>query len=298
MRVLKFAAIDIGSNAARLLLSNVVEDGEDVIFKKSSLVRVPIRLGEDAFSKGYISELRSEKLVKTMIAFKNLMEVNDVVMYKACATSAMRSSSNSNELVERVKEIADIDIEIIDGRREAEIIFANGVAELLDGNSSYMYVDVGGGSTELTLFEDGKAKAASSFNIGTIRMLKKTIGKSDFDSLKEWVKKNIDKSAKPKIIGSGGNINKLYKMAKKTNLEPLSNKEIKNLYEFISSYTLEDRIKILGLNPDRADVIIPATKIFLKLMKWSGAKEIIVPTIGISDGIVRTLYRDFKNSSK
>ncbi|MDI3525863.1 MAG: exopolyphosphatase / guanosine-5-triphosphate,3-diphosphate pyrophosphatase [Tenuifilum sp.] len=298
MRVLKFAAIDIGSNAARLLLSNVVEDGEDVIFKKSSLVRVPIRLGEDAFSKGYISELRSEKLVKTMIAFKNLMEVNDVVMYKACATSAMRSSSNSKELVERVKEIADIDIEIIDGRREAEIIFANGVAELLDGNSSYMYVDVGGGSTELTLFEDGKAKAASSFNIGTIRMLKKTIGKSDFDSLKEWVKKNIDKSAKPKIIGSGGNINKLYKMAKKTNLEPLSNKEIKNLYEFVSSYTLEDRIKILGLNPDRADVIIPATKIFLKLMKWSGAKEIIVPTIGISDGIVRTLYRDFKNSSK
>ncbi|MEJ5315981.1 MAG: Ppx/GppA family phosphatase [Tenuifilum sp.] len=296
MKILKFAAIDIGSNAARLLLTNVVEDGETVVFSKSSLVRVPIRLGEDAFSIGYISEHRAQKLLKTMIAFKNLMEAQDVVAYRACATSAMRSSSNAPELVSMVKQHANINIEIIDGSREAEIIYANGIAEMLDHDRPYIYVDVGGGSTEITVFEKGEIKASNSFNIGTIRILKGMIGKPDFDQVRDWIKSIVKKKNQPKIIGSGGNINKLYKLARKPIGEPLYHKEVKNLYDSLDSYSVDDRIKLLGLNPDRADVIIPATKIFLKVMKWSGAKEVIVPTIGISDGIIRTLYADYKQS--
>ncbi|MEW5845305.1 MAG: exopolyphosphatase [Bacteroidota bacterium] len=294
MKILKFAAIDIGSNAARLLLTNVVEDGEAVVFTKSSLVRVPIRLGEDAFSMGYISELRAQKLLKTMIAFKNLMEAQDVVAYRACATSAMRSSSNAPQLVEMCKKHADISIEVIDGSREAEIIYANGIAEMLDHDRPYIYVDVGGGSTEITVFEKGGIKASNSFNIGTLRILKGMIGKSDFDQVRDWIKGIVQKKDQPKIIGSGGNINKLYKLARKPMGEPLSQKEVKKLYEFLNGFSVEDRIKLLSLNPDRADVIVPATKIFLKVMKWSGAKEVIVPTIGISDGIIRTLYNDYK----
>jgi exopolyphosphatase/guanosine-5'-triphosphate,3'-diphosphate pyrophosphatase len=296
MKILKFAAIDIGSNAARLLLTNVVEDGETVVFSKSSLVRVPIRLGEDAFSIGYISEPRAQKLLKTMIAFKNLMEAQDVVAYRACATSAMRSSSNAPELVEMVKQQANINIEVIDGSREAEIIYANGIAEMLDHDIPYIYVDVGGGSTEITVFEKGGIKASNSFNIGTLRILKGMIGKPDFDQVRDWIKGIVQKKDQPKIIGSGGNINKLYKLARKPIGEPLYQKEVKNLYEFLNSFSVEDRIKLLSLNPDRADVIIPATKIFLKVMKWSGAKEVIVPTIGISDGIIRTLYTDYKQN--
>lgn len=294
MKIFKLAAIDIGSNAARLLITNVVEDGSDVVFSKSSLVRVPIRLGEDAFTSGFINKYRAQKLLKTMIAFKNLMEAQDVIAYRACATSAMRSSSNALELVEMVRQQANITIEIIDGSREAEIIYANGIAEMLDHDRPYIYVDVGGGSTEITIFEKGTIKASKSFNIGTIRILKGMIGKPDFDEVKQWLKGVIHKKDQPKIIGSGGNINKLYKLARKPVGEPLYQKEIKKLFDYIDSFTLEDRIKVLGLNPDRADVIIPATKIFLKIMKWSGATEVIVPTIGISDGIVRTLYTDYR----
>ncbi|HDP76158.1 MAG TPA: exopolyphosphatase [Bacteroidales bacterium] len=296
MKILKFAAIDIGSNAARLLLTNVVEDGETVIFSKSSLVRVPIRLGEDAFSIGYISEHRAQKLLKTMVAFKNLMEAHDVVAYRACATSAMRSSSNAPQLVEMCKKHADISIEVIDGSREAKIIYANGIAEMLDHDRSYIYVDVGGGSTEITVFEKGEIKASKSFNIGTLRILKGMIGKPDFKQVRDWIKDIIKKKEQPKIIGSGGNINKLYKLARKPVGEPLYQNEIKKLYDFLNGFSIEDRIKLLSLNPDRADVIVPATKIFLKVMKWSGAKEVIVPTIGISDGIIRTLYTDYKQN--
>ncbi|HPO66718.1 MAG TPA: ethanolamine ammonia-lyase reactivating factor EutA, partial [Bacteroidales bacterium] len=213
---------------------------------------------------------------------------------RACATSAMRSSSNASQLVEMCKKHADIDIEVIDGSREAEIIYANGIAEMLDHDRPYIYVDVGGGSTEITVFEKGEIKASKSFNIGTIRILKGMIGKPDFDQVRDWIKSIVPKMEQPKIIGSGGNINKLYKLARKPVGESLSQKEVKNLFEFLNGFSVNDRIKLLSLNPDRADVIVPATKIFLKIMKWSGAKEVIVPTIGISDGIIRTLYNDYK----
>lgn len=295
MNILKFAAIDIGSNAARLLLTNVIEDGLSVVFRKSLLVRMPLRLGEDAFSIGYISQPRAQKLLKIMIAYKNLMEVEEVVAFRVCATSAMRESSNVHELVDMVREKTGIQIEVIDGKKEAEIIYANGIVETLNGTSPYIYVDVGGGSTEITLFDQGKIQTSFSFDIGTIRMLKGKVDKSNFEEIKQWIKSLNIKKQKPKIIGSGGNINKLYKLAMKTNGEVLTYNEIKELYKFIGYYSVEERIKSLGLNPDRADVIIPATKIYLKVMKWSGANEVIVPTIGISDGIVRTLYYEYKN---
>lgn len=299
IKVLKFAAIDIGSNAARLLLTNVVEDGGSTFFRKSSLVRMPLRLGEDAFGAGVITEQRVEKLVKTMIAYRNLMEVEDVVAYKACATSAMREAFNSKEVVDYVRDKAGVDIEIIDGKREAEIIYSNEIVEMLDDSNPYLYMDVGGGSTEITLFENRMNVASHSFNIGTIRMLKGKVTEDDIDEMKAWVKALDVKKRNPKIIGSGGNINKIYKLSgKKADSEPLLYSEFKELYKFLQYYTVDERIKVLGMNPDRADVIIPAAKIYLKVMKWAGVKQMIVPTIGVSDGIIHMLYREYKSIQK
>lgn len=294
MKLLKFAAIDIGSNAVRLLLTNVVEDDNSVSFRKSSLIRMPVRLGADAFSKGKISEEPINKLVKTMQAFKKLMEVEDVVAFKACATSAMREAQNADQIIERVRNEADLNIEIVDGKREAEIIYSNGIAESLDHSIPFLYVDVGGGSTEITYIMDGRIAKSCSFNIGTIRILEGKVQKSDFKLMKHWIKDLGIGDVKPRIIGSGGNINKLYKMLRKAEGIPMMYSELKALYHYINSYSVDDRIKILGMNPDRADVIIPASKIYIKVMKWAKAPEIIVPTIGVSDGIVRMLYNEWK----
>lgn len=294
IKVLKFAAIDIGSNAARLLLTNVVEEDNSAVFRKSSLVRMPLRLGEDSFSTGVLSERRIDKLVKTMIAYRNLMEVEDVVAYKACATSAMREAKNSKEVVDYVLEKSGIDIEIIDGKREAEIIYSNEIVEMLNDSDPYIYMDVGGGSTEITLFENKMNVISRSFDVGTIRMLKEKVSDETIEEMKQWVKDLGVKNRNPKIIGSGGNINKIYKLSGKTENTPLSYKEFKDLYKFLQYYTIDERIKVLGMNPDRADVIIPASKIYLKVMKWAGAKQVIVPTIGVSDGIVHMLYREYK----
>lgn len=294
MKLLKFAAIDIGSNAARLLLSNVVENGDSVVFRKSSLIRMPLRLGEDAFETGIITEPRIQKLVKTMIAYRNLMEVEDVVAYRACATSAMREAVNTPEILDRVNRLTGVNIEVINGRQEAEIIYSNGITETLDGTKPFIYVDVGGGSTEISLFQNGKNIASQSFDIGTIRMLKEKVGKPEFDLIKKWLKNLKITGGKPKIIGSGGNINKLYRLAGKVEGRPLSFAELQKLYAQLKSYTFEERISILGMNPDRADVIIPAARIYLKTMEWTGASKILVPTIGVSDGIVRMLYRDYR----
>lgn len=298
IKVLKFAAIDIGSNAARLLLTNVVEEGSSAVFRKSSLVRMPLRLGEDSFSTGVLSERRIDKLVKTMIAYRNLMEVEDVVAYKACATSAMREAKNSKEVVDYVLEKSGIDIEIIDGKREAEIIYSNEIVEMLNDSDPYIYMDVGGGSTEITLFENKMNVISRSFDVGTIRMLKEKVSDETIEEMKQWVKDLGVKNRNPKIIGSGGNINKIYKLSGKTENTPLSYKEFKDLYKFLQYYTIDERIKVLGMNPDRADVIIPASKIYLKVMKWAGAKQVIVPTIGVSDGIVHMLYREYKSQGK
>lgn len=287
---MKFAAIDIGSNAVRLLFSNVYEDNGKTYFKKTELIRVPLRLGEDSFLNGVISEKKADKLVTSMKAFKHLIDVYDAIDYRACATSAMRDADNRWDIIERVRKEAGIKIELIDGKTEADIVFSNHIEEHLDKNTAYLYIDIGGGSTEITLFSKNKAVVSQSFNIGTIRMLHNQIDKEYWNYFKNWVKE-ITKGYKPMLaIGSGGNINKLYRMSGKKLNKPFATSKLKNIYELLASYTYEERINILGLNPDRADVIIPATKILLSILKNAEIEKIIVPQIGLSDGIVHQLY--------
>ncbi len=291
---MKFAAIDIGSNAVRLLFCNVIENGE-VSFKKAELIRIPIRLGEDSFLLKEISKEKANKLVSAMIAFSHLMDVFEPIDYRACATSAMRDAANGKEIIERIKKEAGINVEIIDGKKEAEIIYSNHVAEHLDDDKSYIYIDVGGGSTELTLFSNHRVVASKSFNIGTIRMLHSQIDKEQWTAFKDWVKETTAPFKPIMAIGSGGNINKIYKMLRKKD-KPLHFTELKTLSDILNSYTYEDRMKKMNLNPDRTDVIVPAAKIFRAVMKAAQAEEIIVPQIGLSDGIVHLLYEKYKEA--
>lgn len=289
---MKFAAIDIGSNAVRLLLCNVAENKDRASFRKGELIRIPLRLGEDSFLRGKISEKKIQKLITAMKAFKHLIDVYDAVSYRACATSAMRDAENRWEIIERVRKEAGIKVELISGKAEADIIYSNHIEETLDKNSSYLYVDIGGGSTEVTLFSKNKSIASQSFNIGTIRMLHNQVQKEYWTYFKTWIKE-ITNDYKPLIaIGSGGNINKLYKMSDRKGGKPISYKRLKIITEQLQSLSLEERISTLGLNPDRADVIIPASKIILNIMKVAEIEKMIVPQIGLSDGIVRQLYEN------
>jgi exopolyphosphatase/guanosine-5'-triphosphate,3'-diphosphate pyrophosphatase len=292
--LLKFGAIDIGSNAVRLLITSVFEGENGPIFKKTSLVRVPIRLGADVFTSGTISAAKCDKMVETMTAFKLLLGVHDVVSYRACATSAMRNATNGEELAERVSEEAGIEIEIIQGKKEADIIFSNHFEEKLFHDRSYLYIDVGGGSTELTVFSEKKPVASRSFRIGTIRLLEGKVEPEYWDKLLSWVEKNTEGLGKVDGIGSGGNINKLYKMAEVTGRQPLRYKQLKKLHVMLRNMTYEQRIEELGLNADRADVIVPACGIFRAVMKRAKIKDIIVPEFGLADGITRLLYEDYK----
>ncbi len=297
---MKFAAIDIGSNAVRLLFCNVYEDKGKVAFKKAELIRVPIRLGEDSFLNKKISVKKADKLVTAMKAFKNLIDVYDAVDYRACATSAMRDAENGYDVVARVRKEAGIKIEIIDGKTEADIIYSNHIEEHLDKATNYLYIDIGGGSTEITLFSKNKVVVSQSFNIGTIRMLHNQIDKEYWAYFKNWVKEIADGYKPLTAIGSGGNINKLFKMIGRKPNKPISAIKIKNLYEVLESYSYEERIQVFGLNPDRADVIIPASKILLTVLKKADIEKVLVPQIGLADGIVHQLYEKYleKKSEK
>ncbi|MFH7005624.1 Ppx/GppA phosphatase family protein [Flavobacterium bizetiae] len=291
INIKKYAAIDIGSNAMRLLISNVVEqDGKEPQFNKSSLVRVPIRLGQDAFTVGEISEENIDRMVDAMKAFNLLMKVHKVERYMAFATSAMREAYNAKEVVALIKKKADIKIEIIDGKKEAAIIASTDLHHLLKTDETYLFVDVGGGSTEFTLFSDGKLINSRSFKAGTVRLLNNMVHDSVWDEIEKWIKTNTADYEEVTLIGSGGNINKLFKMSGKQQEKPLSYIYINSQYAFLNSLTYEQRIAELGLNSDRADVIIHATRIYLNAMKWSGARQIYVPKIGLSDGIVKAMY--------
>ncbi|MBZ4042152.1 MULTISPECIES: Ppx/GppA phosphatase family protein [Flavobacterium] len=291
IKIKKYAAIDIGSNAMRLLISNVVEqDGKEPQFNKSSLVRVPIRLGQDAFTVGEISEENIERMVDAMKAFNLLMKVHKVERYMAFATSAMREAYNAKEVVGLIKKKADIKIEIIDGKKEAAIIASTDLHHLLRTDQTYLFVDVGGGSTEFTLFSDGKMINSRSFKAGTVRLLNNMVHDVVWDEIEKWIKANTKDYEEVTLIGSGGNINKLFKMSGKQQEKPLSYIYINSQYAFLNSLTYEQRIAELGLNSDRADVIIHATRIYLNAMKWSGARQIYVPKIGLSDGIVKAMY--------
>jgi len=291
----KFAAIDIGSNAIRLLFSNVSEVEGQVHFKKSSLIRVPLRLGDDAFVNKNISEAKIEKLIKTLTAFKLLIDVNEPLAFRACATSAMREADNGAEIIELIKHQTGIQIEIIDGKTEADLVFSNRSDENLENSVPYLYIDVGGGSTELTLLYNSEVIAAKSFNIGTIRILHKQITEHKWNDLDKWINLHTKGIKDIVAIGSGGNINKINKLAKKKLVKPLSIDQLVEINAILSRYSFEERISILGLNPDRADVIVPAAKIYIHIMKTANIQNIIVPQIGVADGIVHQLYDEYIN---
>lgn len=291
--MIRYAAIDVGSNAVRLLIADVSkgEDGE-VTYKKNTLVRVPLRLGDDAFLDHKLSENKTSDLIKTMAAFKNLMEVYNVKLYLACATSAMREAENGKEVIKKIKKQANIDLEIIEGQREANIIYANHIEQDLDIKKNYLYIDVGGGSTELSIFVNKQLKASKSFNIGTIRILDNQDKQETWDDMKEWVKNHTRDLKNLAGIGTGGNINKLFRMSGEKDEMPLTYLKLKDLYNQLNSYSLKERISILKLNQDRADVIIPASEIFLTLMKWTGIKQVYVPKVGMVDGIINLLIEE------
>ncbi len=287
----KYAAIDIGSNAMRLLIANIVEQkGKPTQFSKSSLVRVPIRLGQDAFTVGEISEENIERMVDAIKAYALLMKVHKVEKYMACATSAMREALNGDDVVEYIKKKTRVKINIIDGKKEAKIIASTDLNFLIKSDETYLYVDVGGGSTEFTLFSEGKIVTSKSFKAGTVRFLNNQVTDSVWQEIEKWIKTNTEMYENVTLIGSGGNINKLFKLSGKTQDKPLSLSYVQTQFNNLSKLTYEERVTDLGLNADRADVIIPATKIYLNAMKWSGAKNIYVPKIGLSDGIVKALY--------
>ncbi len=291
MKLTKYAAIDIGSNGVKLLIANVVEfKNKETQFKKSSLIRVPIRLGEDVFTKGIISENNKNRMCDAMQAFQLLMKVNGVKKFKACATSAMREADNSDEIIHFIREKTGLQIDIIDSKTEAEIISSTDLKEFIQNDKTYLYVDVGGGSTEFTFFSNGELIDSKSFKIGTVRLLDNKVGDSVWDDTKEWIKKTSKHLNNISLIGSGGNINKIFKMSSKREGKSLSYVYLKSYYIFLDKMNYDERISELDLNPDRADVIIPATKIYLKAMKWSHAKKIYVPKIGLSDGIIKSLY--------
>ena len=290
MSSLRFAAIDIGSNAVRLLLASVIGNGKSPVFKKECLIRMPIRLGSDAFLHKKIGESKASSLIKTMKAFKQLIEAYDAVSFAACGTSALREATNGPELVKRIREESKISIEIVEGGKEAELICLNHPEKLGKSSQPFLYVDVGGGSTELTLMEKGKIVESTSMNIGTVRLLNNLVSEKTWKELKQWTKK-LKKAHKPiEIVGSGGNINKLFRMARLKSGEPLSYKKLSKLRDLLAGYTVEERVSKLDLRPDRADVIVPAADIFLAVMKWSGGKSIDVPQIGLADGLVHMLY--------
>lgn len=284
-----FAAVDIGSNAMRLLFCRAYDLGGKAHFSKEELIRLPIRLGEDVFLNGKISPRKADKLVTAMRGFHELIKVYEVDGYRAVATSAMRDANNSAEVIERIKNETGLEVEIIDGKLEAQLVFSNHIEQMLNPRHAYLYIDVGGGSTELTLYFNQKVIAAKSFNIGTVRMLLDKVDKNEWDNMKDWLKKNTNGVRPLHAIGSGGNINKIFKMTKKQN-ENLSYQKLKSVHEMLNSYTLQERIDVLGLKPDRADVIVHASKIFTTIMKTADIEDIFVPQIGLSDGIVHDLY--------
>jgi exopolyphosphatase/guanosine-5'-triphosphate,3'-diphosphate pyrophosphatase len=297
LKIQKYAAIDIGSNAVRLLISNIIEQKEEpVIFKKNSLVRVPIRLGADVFMNGEISEYNQQRMLDTMQAFSLLIKSHGVTRYKACATSAMREAANSTELKERILDRSGINIEIIGGEEEAAIIAATDLHTYIDAEKTYLYVDVGGGSTEFSILHRGEKVNSKSFKIGTVRLLNDIVKNETWVELEHWIKEKTKHYDKIELIGSGGNINKIFKISGKQLGKPLTYFYLSNYYQTLQNYTYEERITKLNLNQDRADVIIPATRIYLSAMKWSGAKDILVPKIGLSDGIIKSIYYETVSS--
>lgn len=290
------AAIDIGSNAARLLINEVKIQNGKPEFIKLNLLRIPLRLGMDVFTIGKIGDERKKMVIDSMKIFSDLMRIYKVDHYRACATSAMRDAANGQEIIQQVKQTSEIDIEIISGDEEATLIYENHVAEGLDKNFAYLYVDVGGGSTELTFYENGKMIYERSFNIGTIRLLNNLVTESNWKEMKEEIKKNIS-SKKPIVaIGSGGNINKVFSMSKTKDGRPISSAHLKKVYKEFNELTVEQRMTKYGFRQDRADVLVHALKIYNNVMTWSEITKIFVPKISVADGLIHHIYNKVSHS--
>lgn len=290
---MKLSAIDIGSNAARLLISKAITDENGVTsFIKENLIRVPLRLGFDVFENGEISAHRREMIMHTMKAYRHLLNAYGVVHLKACATSAMRDAKNSQEVIDQVKSETGINIEVISGSAEAAFIYENHIAENLDREHSYLYIDVGGGSTELTFFSNNKMVFKDSFNIGTIRLLKNMVTEESWDQMKNAIKDKIKGHRSVRAIGSGGNINKIFSLSKKKEGKPLALELLKDYYKELSSVSLRERVSVYRFREDRADVIVPALLIYINVMRWADADEIYVPKIGLADGLIQHLWKE------
>ena len=292
----RYAAIDIGSNAVRLLIADILEKKEEVVYTKNTLLRVPLRLGDDAFIDKRISIGKFQDMVKTMRAFRNLMDVYKVTDYMACATSAMRDSDNGAEVVKACQK-EGINIQIVDGGIEAKIIYNSYLSNTIDKTKVYLYIDVGGGSTEITLFANGELVDSQSFNLGTIRILDNQDQPETWDKMRRWVKEKTRGYKNIYGIGTGGNINKLSRIANEKGDKPMTYAKLKAIFDHLNSFSLKDRIHELGLRSDRADVIIPASEIFLTIMKVGHLKNIVAPRVGLVDGIIQTLIdKNFKNN--
>ena len=292
---MKLAAIDIGSNAARLLIADVIQSPQNTTeFIKAALVRVPLRLGFDVFDKGEISAGKVEKIIKTIKAYKLLLDVYEVKHLKACATSAMRDAANSADIIKKVKEETGIEIHIISGQEEASLIYENHIAENMAKDESYLYIDVGGGSTELTFFSDNKLVFKESFNIGTIRLLKNQVVEATWDEMKECIRTKTKGYHHVTAIGSGGNINKVFSLSKRKEGKPLTLELLRDYYKEFSNLSMDQRISLHKLREDRADVIVPALLIYINVLRWADTEEIYVPKIGLADGLIHNLYEEVK----
>jgi exopolyphosphatase / guanosine-5'-triphosphate,3'-diphosphate pyrophosphatase len=286
---LKLAAIDIGSNAIRFQISSVLDSGPKIIFKKIEYVRFPLRLGHDVFSTGRISDGSIEKFKKLMKTYKLLLELYEADDYLFCATSAMRESENGNELVQTVEHELGISIEIIDGNREAE--FINKAIQSYLSDNTYLHIDVGGGSTELNLYTGGKKIKTRSFKVGSVRMLEHHDLPIMWEDMENWVRENVKREyGKVTAVGTGGNISKMFELAKLKPHRLMSSKKMIEVRDMIEKHTMEERVYKLQMNPDRADVIIPASRIYMGVMEWANAKYIFVPDVGLKDGMLLHLY--------
>ncbi|HEX3168310.1 MAG TPA: exopolyphosphatase [Chitinophagaceae bacterium] len=289
------AAIDIGSNAARLLISDVIIGPQgNPEFIKAALVRAPLRLGFEVFDKGEIPANKVEKVIKTMKSYKLLLDVYEVKHVKACATSAMRDATNGAEIIRKVKAETGIEIKIISGQEEASLIYENHIAENMTKEESYLYIDVGGGSTELTFFTDGKLVFKESFNIGTIRLLKNQVSEAIWDEMKEFIKQKTKGYHHVTAIGSGGNINKIFSLSKRKEGRPLALDLLRDYFKEFSNLSVNQRMTLYHLREDRADVIVPALLIYINVMRWADTEEIFIPKIGLADGLIHTLYEEVK----
>ena len=297
-RKTNYAAIDIGSNAVRLLIKEIKEEQGNAHFSKVLMLRVPLRLGFDVFDIGKISEKKEKNMIRLMKAFRHLMKIYDVKHCRACATSAMRDAKNGMDIIKQIEKKTGVHIDIIDGQEEAKIIYNNHVEHMEDQKGNYMYVDVGGGSTEINLLSEGQLVCSRSYNIGTVRMLNNAVKDSEWERLKNDLAELAKSYPQTNIIGSGGDINKLYRLADKKNKKKMTMQVsvLQELHTRLKALSLEERMEQFGMKPDRADVIIPAGEIFLTIANIIGASYIHVPVIGLSDGIIDELYLQNKNN--